>query len=194
MLAVVLWFVVDGDAADGGARAACGVAPTLDSSLVLRDAAADLHALVAGRAADLVKLDADPPVVRRIVGGDAPDTLVLDLRRTTCMLPPELVDACRARRAAAERHAALRVDASRSACRSSIGGRVVVRTDSGATGARPRRVRSAERARHRPAALVRGMQVEIQPHCADDRRSPTRCRTSSTSTRRGSACVWSRRR
>jgi hypothetical protein len=38
---------------------------------------------------------ADPPVVRRSVGGDAPDTLVLDLTAADVHVPPELADQVR---------------------------------------------------------------------------------------------------
>jgi hypothetical protein len=66
------------------------VSPTLDSTLVLLDGTTEVRALVSARAADLVKLAADPPVVRRSVGGDAPDTLVLDLTAADVHVPPEL--------------------------------------------------------------------------------------------------------
>jgi hypothetical protein len=66
------------------------VSPALDSTLVLLDGTTEVRALVSARVADLVKLAADPPVVRRSVSGDAPDTLVLDLTAADVHVPPEL--------------------------------------------------------------------------------------------------------
>ena len=88
-LAVLLWFVV-------GARqpteswVPVRVVPELDSSLVLLGEAPRVRALVAGRASDLARLFASPPVMRRTVGGDAPDTLVLDISPGDVRMPPDL--------------------------------------------------------------------------------------------------------
>ena len=71
------------------------VSPELDSSLVLLDTATNVRVLVAGPAADLVKLASDPPRVRRTVGGDAPDTLVLDLTTADVHLSPDVADRVR---------------------------------------------------------------------------------------------------
>ena len=66
VLALLLWLVASARRpAESIVRVR--VAPELDSSLVLLDGTANVRALVAGRAADLVKLAADPPTVRRSV-------------------------------------------------------------------------------------------------------------------------------
>jgi YbbR domain-containing protein len=62
--------------------------PTLDSTLSLRDPPPELQALVAGSAKELIKLSSSPPVVRRQVAADAPDTLVVDLSPSDVILPP----------------------------------------------------------------------------------------------------------
>src|SRR4051812_12799465 len=61
--------------------------PALDSSLVLRDPPPELQALVAGSPKELIKLNSSPPVVRRPVASDAPDTLVMDLSPSDVVLP-----------------------------------------------------------------------------------------------------------
>jgi YbbR domain-containing protein len=92
VLAVLLWFVVSArQPTESYVRVR--VAPTLDSSLVLLEGTPELRALVTGRAADLVKLYASPLVVRRSVGGDAPDTLMLDVTPADVHVPAELADA-----------------------------------------------------------------------------------------------------
>jgi len=107
------------------------MAPSLDSSLVLLDGTTEVRALVAGRAADLVKLVTSPPVVRRSVGGDVPDTLVLDVTPADVHLPTELADAVRVLDVQ-PRTVTLRFEA-RATRRVPIvnDGRVVVRSDSG---------------------------------------------------------------
>jgi hypothetical protein len=89
VLALLLWIVVSArQPTEGYVRVR--VAPTLDSSLVLIGAAPEVQALVSGRAADLVKLYAAPLVLRRTVGGDVPDTLMLDLTPADVHVPAEL--------------------------------------------------------------------------------------------------------
>src|SRR3954468_13507156 len=91
LIAVLLWLVVSArQPTESFVRVR--VAPTLDSTLVLLDGTSEVRALVAARAAALVKLAPDPPVVRRSVGGDAPDTLVLDITAADVHVPPELAD------------------------------------------------------------------------------------------------------
>jgi hypothetical protein len=91
LLALLLWVVVSArQPTEGYVRVR--VMPALDSSLALLDGTTELRALVAGRAADIVKLAADPLVVRRSIGGDAPDTLVLDVTPADVHVPPELAD------------------------------------------------------------------------------------------------------
>lgn len=89
LLAVLLWLAV-GARTPTEAYVTVVVEPELDSSLALLDGPPHVRALVAGRAADLVKLYAAPPVVRRMVSGDAPDTLVLDIGPGDVHLAPDL--------------------------------------------------------------------------------------------------------
>ena len=94
LLALLLWLVVSArQPTESYVR--LRIAPSLDSSLVLLDGTTEVRALVAGRAADVVKLIASPPTLRRTVGGDAPDTLVLDISPSDVHVPTELVDAVR---------------------------------------------------------------------------------------------------
>src|SRR5215210_6263192 len=86
LLAVLLWFVVASRQPTEG-YVGVRIAPTLDSSLVLLGGTTQVRALVAGRAADLVKLAASPPVVHRSIGGDVADTLVLDVTPADVHLP-----------------------------------------------------------------------------------------------------------
>ena len=85
VVAALLWVVVGArQPTEGYVRVR--VEPELDSSLVMLDGTSELQALVAGRAADLVKLYSTPLVLRRRVGGDVPDTLVLDVQPRSVML------------------------------------------------------------------------------------------------------------
>lgn len=91
LLALLLWVVVSArQPTESYVRVR--VLPALDSSLALIDGTTEMRALVAGRAADIVKLSADPLVVRRSIGGDVPDTLVLDVTPADVHVPPELAD------------------------------------------------------------------------------------------------------
>jgi hypothetical protein len=89
LIAVLLWFVV-GARQPTESYVSVRLEPELDSTLELLDRPPPLRALVAGRAADIVKLYASPPVLRRTIGGDAPDTLVLDVSPADVHLPPEV--------------------------------------------------------------------------------------------------------
>ena len=91
LIAILLWLVVSARQPNES-LVRVRVSPVLDSTLVLVAGTSEVHALVAGRAADLMKLTTDPPIVRRSVGGDAPDTLVLDLTAADVHVPPELAD------------------------------------------------------------------------------------------------------
>jgi hypothetical protein len=130
LLALLLWLIVS-SRRPTESYVRVRVAPSLDSSLVLRGGTSEVRALVAGRAADLVKLATSPPVVRRSIGGDAPDTLVLDLTPADVHLPTELVDAVRVLDVQ-PRSVTLRFE-TRATRRVPIvnDGRVVVRADSG---------------------------------------------------------------
>ena len=108
LVAVVLWFVVNAQKPQVE-LVSVRFSLVLDSSLVLRDPLPELHAIVAGSPNELIKLTSNPPSIRRPVGANSPDTVVVDLR-------PGRRDVAgrrgrrRARRPAAQRHAALRVD------------------------------------------------------------------------------------
>ena len=94
VLAVLLWLVVSARRQTEG-YVRVQVTGQLDSSPVPIAGTTPLRALVAGRAADLVKLAADPPVVRHGVGGDTPDTVRLDVAPADVHLPPGLADRVR---------------------------------------------------------------------------------------------------
>jgi len=129
LLALLLWLVVSArQPTESLVRVR--VSPVLDSTLVLVAGTSEVRALVAGRAADLVKLSTDPPVVRRSIGGDAPDTLVLDLSAADVHIPPGLADQVRVLDVQ-PRSITLRFE-TRATRRVPIvnGGRVTVRTDS----------------------------------------------------------------
>ena len=130
LLAILLWLVVS-SRKHTESFVRVRVAPSLDSSLVLLGGTTEVRALVAGRAADLVKLAASPPVVHRSVGGDVPDTLMLDVTPADVHLPTELVDAVRVLDVQ-PRSVMLRFE-TRASRRVPIvnDGRVVVRSDSG---------------------------------------------------------------
>lgn len=94
IIAVLLWLVV-GARQPTEAYVRVRLDPQLDSALVLLDSAPHLRALVAGRAADIVKLSTTPPVVHRSIGGDAPDTLVLDVAPGDVRIPADLAEQIR---------------------------------------------------------------------------------------------------
>ena len=86
LVAVVLWFVVNAKEPQI-ALVAVRFSPQLDSSLVLRDPVPNLQALVAGSPKELIKLTSNPPAIRRPIGADSPDTVVVDLRPDDVTLP-----------------------------------------------------------------------------------------------------------
>jgi len=88
-LAVVLWFVIN---AKEPTRELVRVRfiPVLDSSLVIRDTIEDIQATVVGSTEDLVKLLSHPPIIRRQITSETPDTLVVDLRPQDVTLPAEV--------------------------------------------------------------------------------------------------------
>ena len=85
-LAIVLWFVVNAKEPQLE-LVAVRFAPVLDSSLVLREAPPTLQAIVAGSPKELIKLSSNPPVIRRQITADSPDTVVIDLRPDDVTLP-----------------------------------------------------------------------------------------------------------
>jgi hypothetical protein len=88
-MSVLLWFVVGARQPTEGYVPA-DVAPDMDSSLVLVGEPPRLRVLVAGRASDLAKLYATPPVVRRTVRRNAPDSLELDISPADVRIPTDL--------------------------------------------------------------------------------------------------------
>jgi YbbR domain-containing protein len=85
-LAAILWFVVNAK------EPQLELVPVrfqtvLDSSLVLRDPLPPLQAIVAGSPKQLIKLTSNPPLIRRTIAADAPDTVVVDLRPSDVTLP-----------------------------------------------------------------------------------------------------------
>ena len=162
LIALLLWLVVSARKPTEGLVRVL-VAPALDSTLVLLDGTTEVRALVAARASDLLKLTADPPVVRRRVGGDVPDTLVLDVTAADVHLPPGLADRVRVLDVQ-PRSITLRFE-TRASRRIPIvnDGRVVVRADStlrasGDVVFEPQAVRVTG-----PRRVVRGMRG-IRPH------------------------------
>src|SRR4029450_1171018 len=71
--AVVLWLVVSAEEPSEEVVPVRLEAP-FDPARVLTSPRPELRALVAGRARDLIKLYENPPVVRRVVTDDAPDS------------------------------------------------------------------------------------------------------------------------
>jgi len=61
--------------------------PQLDSTLVMRDPMPELQAIVAGSPKELIKLTSNRPSIRRPIGADSPDTVVVDLRPEDVTLP-----------------------------------------------------------------------------------------------------------
>src|SRR5215475_13825441 len=86
LVAIVLWFVVNAKEPQI-ALVAVRFTPQLDSSLVMRDPVPDLQAIVAGSPKELIKLTSNPPAIRRPLGADSPDTVVVDLRPDDVTLP-----------------------------------------------------------------------------------------------------------
>jgi YbbR domain-containing protein len=89
LIAVLLWLVVSARQPTES-YVDVAVVPELDSTLALLDQPPHVRALVAGRAADVVKLYAARPIVHRRVDADAPDTLVLDITPADVHIPAEL--------------------------------------------------------------------------------------------------------
>jgi len=87
--AIVLWFVVSAE------EPSVQLLPvrldaSFDSTRVLTGSAPGIHALLAGRARDLLKLYHTPPVIRRIVTDDAPDSVALNLSPSDVYIPPDI--------------------------------------------------------------------------------------------------------
>ena len=78
VLSLMLWVIVSARQPTEG-LVDVRVIPVLDASLVLVDSPSAVRAQVYGRAVDIVKLYASPPVLRLVVRGTVPDSLVRDI-------------------------------------------------------------------------------------------------------------------
>jgi hypothetical protein len=87
--AVVLWLVVSAEEPSEEV-VPVQLEASFDSARVLTSTRPELRALVAGRARDLIKLYEKPPVVRRAVTDDAPDSVAMDLRPADVYIPPDV--------------------------------------------------------------------------------------------------------
>jgi len=87
--AAVLWLVVSAEE-PSEELVPVRLDATYDSARVMTGQRPVIRALVAGRARDLIKLYHTPPVVRRTVTDDAPDSLAIDLRPGDIYIPPDI--------------------------------------------------------------------------------------------------------
>ncbi|HKW49477.1 MAG TPA: hypothetical protein VJN70_18625 [Gemmatimonadaceae bacterium] len=87
LIAIVLWFIVSAKEPNQDI-VNVQFAPQLDSSLVLKDPPPTLHALVVGTPQEILKLLAQPLVIRRQIAANSPDTVVVDLATSDVVLPP----------------------------------------------------------------------------------------------------------
>jgi hypothetical protein len=87
--AVVLWLVVSAEE-PSEELVPVRLEASFDSARILTGARPVIRALVAGRARDLIKLYDTPPVVRRVVTDDAPDSVAVDLRPVDVYIPPDV--------------------------------------------------------------------------------------------------------
>jgi len=87
--AVVLWFVVSAEE-PSEQLIPVTLDASFDSARVLTAPVPEIRALVAGKARDLLKLYHTPPVVRRVVTDDAPDSVAIDLRPGDVYISPDV--------------------------------------------------------------------------------------------------------
>ena len=87
--AVVLWLVVSAEEPSEEV-VPVKLEASFDTARVLTSTRPELRALVAGRARDLIKLYEKPPVVRRVVTDDSPDSVAVDLRPADVYIPPDV--------------------------------------------------------------------------------------------------------
>ena len=87
--AVVLWLVVSAEE-PSEELVPVRLEAAYDTVRVLTSTRPVIRALVAGRARDLVKLYDTPPVVRRVITDDAPDSVAIDLRPADVYIPPNV--------------------------------------------------------------------------------------------------------
>ena len=87
--AVVMWLVVSAEE-PSEELVPVRFEASHDSARMLTGSRPVIRALVAGRARDLIKLYDSPPVVRRTVTDDAPDSVAVDLRPSDVYIPPDV--------------------------------------------------------------------------------------------------------
>jgi len=87
--ATVLWLVVSAEE-PSEELVPVRLEAAFDSGRVLTSEAPVIRALVAGRARDLIKLYDNPPVVRRVITDDSPDSVAVELRPSDVYLPPDV--------------------------------------------------------------------------------------------------------
>lgn len=87
--ATVLWLVVSAEE-PSEELVPVRLEAAFDSGRVLTSSGPVIRALVAGRARDLITLFDNPPVVRRIITDDAPDSVAVELRPSDVYLPPDV--------------------------------------------------------------------------------------------------------
>lgn len=87
--AIVLWLVVSAEEPSEEV-VPVRLEAAFDSARVLTSARPAIRALVAGRARDLIKLYDTPPVIRRVVTDDAPDSVAFDLRPGDVYIQPDV--------------------------------------------------------------------------------------------------------
>jgi hypothetical protein len=87
--AIVLWLVVSAEE-PSEELVPVRLEASFDTTRVLTSPRPVIRALVAGRARDLIKLYDAPPVVRRSVTDDAPDSVAVDLRPADVYIPPDI--------------------------------------------------------------------------------------------------------
>ncbi len=91
LLSLLLWLVVEARR-PAEMYVDLSLEPVLPDSAVLREPPPRLRALVAGRAASLVRLLAAPPVIHQTIGGSTPDSIVLQLSPADLRLSRDLSD------------------------------------------------------------------------------------------------------
>ena len=87
--AVVLWLVVSAEE-PSEELVPVRLEASFDTTRLLTSPKPAVRALVAGRARDLIKLYDSPPVVRRSVTDDAPDSVALELPPADVYSPPDI--------------------------------------------------------------------------------------------------------
>ena len=87
--AIVLWLVVSAEE-PSEELVPVRLEAAYDTVRVMTSGRPVIRALVAGRARDLIKLYDTPPVVRRIITDDAPDSVAVDLEPADVYIPPDV--------------------------------------------------------------------------------------------------------